>query len=88
VTVDTQRVLVRRPSGRRRQRGSAVRDGDAITAEAVWEQLRLRPATERPALMRGYVEQLAPCEVARLLGLSEAAARRDVLERLALPNGL
>jgi hypothetical protein len=33
--------------------------------------------------MRDYLEQLAPREVARVLELSEAAAKREVLERLA-----
>ena len=65
-----------------------VRATRALTAEAVWAQLRSRPAAERPALMRGYLQQLAPREVARLLELSEAGARHDVLKRLARPEGL
>jgi hypothetical protein len=54
-----------------------------VTAEAAWEQLTARGATERPALMRTYLGQLPAHEVAHLLALSEVAARREVLERLA-----
>jgi DNA-directed RNA polymerase specialized sigma24 family protein len=72
-----------RPGGRSRQCWSLPRDAVAITAETVWEQLTSRPARERTAIVRGYLEQLAPIEVARLLELSEAAAKRDVLLRLA-----
>ena len=35
-----------------------------MTAEAAWEQLTARAATERPALMRSYLGQLPPHEVA------------------------
>ena len=49
--------------------------------EAIWERLRSHPATAQR-----YLEQLAPPEVARLMELSEAAARRKVLERLARPS--
>jgi hypothetical protein len=38
--------------------------------------------------MRGYVQQLEPREVARLLELSEAGARQEVLTRLARLDGL
>jgi hypothetical protein len=48
--------------------------------EVIWERLRSHPATAQR-----YLEQLEPLEVARLLELSEAAARREVLERLARP---
>ena len=54
-----------------------------MTAEAAWEQLTARAATERPALMRSYLAQLPPDEVAHLLALSAFAARREVLDRLA-----
>ena len=95
--------LVKKPSRRSPHRADAaadrprtstqasvpvVRATRALTAEAVWAQLRSRPAAERPALMRGYLQQLAPREVARLLELSEAGARDDVLKRLARPEGL
>jgi hypothetical protein len=40
-----------------------VRATRAVTGEAVWAQLRSRPAVERPALMRGYLQQLEPPEV-------------------------
>jgi len=46
----------------------------------MWERLR-----SHPAMARRYLEQLEPPEVVRLLELSEAAARRKVLERLARP---
>jgi hypothetical protein len=76
------------PSTQRLAQGrSAVRHGLAITAETVWAQLRSQAAVERPALIRGYLEQLAPREVQRLLELSEADAKRGVLERLARLNG-
>jgi hypothetical protein len=58
------------------------RSGLGITAEVAWAQLRARAAVERPALTHGYLEQLAPGEVVRLLELSEAEAKRGVLERL------
>jgi hypothetical protein len=48
--------------------------------EVIWERLR-----SHPAMAQRYLEQLEPPEVARLLELSEAAARRKVLERLARP---
>jgi DNA-directed RNA polymerase specialized sigma24 family protein len=54
-----------------------------IAAETVWADLSTRPASERPALMHAYLGQLPADEVARLQTLSEIAARRDVLERLA-----
>jgi hypothetical protein len=78
VTVEGKRIAVRRPGARRRRRQSAP-----ITAAAVWDQLRARPATERQALMRAYMGRLPAHEVARLLALSAAASRREVLERLA-----
>jgi hypothetical protein len=64
-------------------RHSAPRGGPAITAEAAWAQLGARPVSERPALMRTYLGAMAPHELTRLVALSEAAARREVLERLA-----
>jgi hypothetical protein len=60
-----------------------VRETRAIRGEAAWAQLSSRPAGERPALIRGYLQQLGPREVARLLELSEAGARHEVLKRLA-----
>jgi hypothetical protein len=66
---------------------SAEHHGLAITAETVWAQLRSQAAVERPALIRGYLERLAPREVLRLLELSEGDAKRGVLERLARLNG-
>ena len=76
------------PSTQRLAQGrSAERHGLAITAETVWAQLRSQAAVERPALIRGYLEQLAPREVLRLLELSEGDAKRGVLERLARLNG-
>jgi DNA-directed RNA polymerase specialized sigma24 family protein len=83
VTVEGKRIAVRRPGARRRHRQSAPDDGAPITAAAVWAQLRARPAPEREAVIRAHLGQLAPDEVARLLGLSAAAARLEVLERLA-----
>jgi hypothetical protein len=38
--------------------------------------------------MRGYLQQLEPREVARLLELSEAGGRHEVLKRLARLDGL
>jgi hypothetical protein len=58
-----------------------------MTAETVRAQLRSQAAVERPALIRGYLERLAPHEVLRLLELSEGDAKRGVLERLARLNG-
>jgi DNA-directed RNA polymerase specialized sigma24 family protein len=82
VTVEGQGVA-RRSGGRRRHRPALSRDGVALTAEAVWAQLATRPATERPALMRTHLGQLPARELAHLLALSEEAARREVLDRLA-----
>jgi hypothetical protein len=65
---------------------SAEHHGLAITAETVWGQLTSHAAVERPALIRGYLEQLAPRDVLRLLELSEGDAKRGVLERLARLN--
>jgi DNA-directed RNA polymerase specialized sigma24 family protein len=83
VTVEGKRIAVRRPGVWRRHRQSAPDDGAPITAEALWAQLRARPAPERQAVIRAHLRQLAPHEVARLLALSAAAARLEVLERLA-----
>jgi hypothetical protein len=65
-----------------------VCEPQAITGEAVWAQLSPRRARERPVLMRGYLQQLEPREVARLLELSEAGARHEVLKRVAQLDGL
>jgi hypothetical protein len=69
---------------RRRAPASAVRAARqrAIAAAAVWAQVRARPAAERQAVIRAH-GQLAPQEVARLIALSAAAARLEVLDRLA-----
>jgi hypothetical protein len=83
VTVEGKGIAVRRPGARRRHRQSAPRDGAPITAAAVWAQVRARPAAERQAVIRAHLGQLAPQEVARLIALSAAAARLEVLERLA-----
>jgi hypothetical protein len=76
------------PSSQRLAQGrSAEHHGLGITAETVWAQLRSQAAAERPALIRGYLEQLAPREVLRLLEFSEGDAKRGVLERLARLTG-
>ena len=54
-----------------------------MAAAAVWAQLRARPTAERQALLREHLARLPAQEVARLLALSAAAARLEVLERLA-----
>ena len=82
MTVQGKGTAVRRPGARRRDRQSAPRDDAPITGAEVWAQLRARPAAERQALMRARLGQLPAQEVARLLALSAAAARREVLERL------
>ena len=83
MTVGGPRIASRRWGVGRRRRRSAPRDGAPLTAEAVWAQISALPAGERPALLRAYVAKLAPHQRARLLALSEAAARREVLARLA-----
>jgi hypothetical protein len=82
VTVEGKGIAVRRPGARRRHRQSAPRDDALITAAAVWAQVRARPAAERQVI-RAHLGQLAPQEVTRLIALSAAAARLEVLERLA-----
>jgi hypothetical protein len=83
VTVEGQRIAVRRPGSRRRRRQSTPRHSAPLTGAAVWAQVRVRPAAEQRAVIRAHVRQLTPQEVARLLALSAAAARLEVLERLA-----
>ena len=78
MTVQGKGIAVRRPGARRRDR-----QGAPITGPEVWAQLRARPAAERQALMRAHLGQLPAREVARLLALSAAAARLEVLDRLA-----
>ena len=81
MTVQGKGIAVRRPGARRRDRQSAPRA--PITGAEVWAQLRARPAAERQALLREHLARLPAQEVARLLALSAAAARLEVLERLA-----
>jgi DNA-directed RNA polymerase specialized sigma24 family protein len=88
VTVERKGIAERRPDARRRHRQSVPRDGATITAAAVWVQVRARPAAERQVVIRPHLGQLAPREVARLIGLSAATARLDVLERLARRDAL
>ncbi|MGZ6673093.1 MAG: hypothetical protein ACXVFM_12155 [Solirubrobacteraceae bacterium] len=83
MTVQGKFIAVRRPGARRRDRQSAPRDDAPITGPEVWAQLRARPAAERQALMRAHLRHLPAQEVARLLALSAAAARLEVLDRLA-----
>ena len=83
MTVEGPRIASRRWGAGRRRRRSAPRDDAPLTAEAVWAQISGLPAAERPALLRAQVAKLAPHERARLVALSEAAARREVLARLA-----
>jgi DNA-directed RNA polymerase specialized sigma24 family protein len=87
VTVQGKGIAVRRPGARRRHRQSAPREAAPLTAAAVWAQLCACPAAERQALMRAHLGQLPAPEVARLLALSAAAARLEVLERLARRDG-
>ena len=87
MTVEGKGIAVRRPGARRRHRQSAPRDGAPITAAAVWAQLCARPAAERHAVIRAHLGQLRPREVARLIALSAAAARLEVLDRLARRDG-
>ncbi|MGZ6697000.1 MAG: hypothetical protein ACXVFL_15335 [Solirubrobacteraceae bacterium] len=83
MTVEGKGIAVRRPGARRLHRQPARRDDAPITGAEVWAQLRGRPAAERQALLRAHLGQLPAQEVARLLALSEAATRLEVLERLA-----
>ena len=81
MTVDGSRIAVRRSGVRRRRR--RPREAARPTAEAVWGQLGTLPAAERQSLVRAHLERLSAEEVARLVALSEAAARQAVLARLA-----
>jgi hypothetical protein len=83
VTVDAKPIAVRRAGARRRHRRTTAPESAPIPAAAVWAQLRARPAAERQALLREYLDRLPAQEMARLLALSAAAARLEVLERLA-----
>ena len=83
MTVDGQRIAVRRAGARRRHRQAAAPETPPITAAELWARLRARPAAERQALMREHLDRLPAQEIARLLALSAAAARLEVLERLA-----
>jgi hypothetical protein len=83
VTVQGKGIAVRRRGARRRDRQSTPREDAPITGAAVWAQLRARPAAERQTVIRAHLGRLAPDEIARLLALSAAAARLEVLERLA-----
>jgi hypothetical protein len=83
VTVEGQGIAVRRSDARREHRQSVARDDAPITAAAVWVQVRARPAAERQAVIRAHLGQLAAQDVARLIAFSAAAARLEVLERLA-----
>ena len=83
MTVEGPRIASRRWGAGRRRRRSTPRDDAPLTAVAVWAQISALPAGERPALLRFHVGRLAPNERARLMALSEAAARREVLARLA-----
>lgn len=85
MTIEGERTAVCRPGARRWQ--SVPRAGAPMTAVAVWVQVRARPAAERPALIRAHLGRLAPQEVARLIALSAAATRLEVLERLARRDG-
>ena len=82
------RIAVRRSGARRRRRRLPVHVLPTPTAESVWAQLAARPAAERPALLRAQLGRLPAQEVARLLALSEAAAREAVLARLAAREGV
>jgi hypothetical protein len=83
VSIDGKRIAARRVGARRGHRRAAAADGAPIPAAAVWAQLRALPATERQAQLREHLDRLPAQEVARLLALSAAAARLEVLERLA-----
>ena len=85
MTVEGERMAMRRPGARGRP--SVPRGGPPTTAAAVWVQVRARPAAERPAVIRAHLGRLAPQEVARLIALSAAATRLEVLERLAHRDG-
>jgi hypothetical protein len=96
VTSQAQRAARRRAGSATRLRGSprerAVRTGRARDAcdhgRGGLGAAQLTTSRERLALMRAYLQQLEPREVARLLELSEARARHEVLKRLAQLDGL
>jgi RNA polymerase sigma factor (sigma-70 family) len=50
--------------------------------EPVWEHLRALPDKQREAVALRYVGDLSHREIARVMGTSEAAARRNVFEGL------
>jgi hypothetical protein len=87
VTLEELRIAVRRSGAPRRRRRLPAREVTALTAEQVRARLRARPAAERPALLRAQLARLPAHERARLLALSGAAARGEVLERLAQRGG-
>jgi RNA polymerase sigma factor (sigma-70 family) len=53
-----------------------------VRNDAIWRQVRTLPDKQRSAVALRYVADLSHREIARVMGISEAAARRNVFEGL------
>lgn len=82
--VDSHRARGRRAvpvaevDGERLVAAAPAQDGD----DALWAAVRALPGKQRAAVVHRYVNDLAYADVARLLGCSQDAARRNVHEGL------
>ena len=86
--IDSHRSRARRPSpvaSVPEGTGNPTADARGPSAEAqpeLWEAVRRLPTKQRAAVTHRFVNDLAYAEIARIIGCSEDAARRNVHEGL------
>ncbi len=80
--LDAQRARARAPEPREGLAGPAGVDGGPGRDDALWAQVGALPPKQREAVTLRYLADLTHAEIAGVMGTTEPAARRNVLEGL------
>jgi RNA polymerase sigma factor (sigma-70 family) len=81
IDLHRERARAPRPEAELESLGAAA--GAPEPDPALWARVRALPPKQRQAVTLRYQADLSHREIARVLGISEAAARRNVFEALA-----
>jgi RNA polymerase sigma factor (sigma-70 family) len=81
--IDGYREGVRAPQPAPDLETLAAAEEPAYRDEALWARVRRLPEKQRQALSLRYLADLSHKEIAEIMGISDAAARRNVFEALA-----
>jgi RNA polymerase sigma factor (sigma-70 family) len=81
--IDLYRERARAPEPAPDLEALGAAEGASEPDPALWSRVRALPPKQRQAVTLRYRADLSHREIARVLGISEAAARRNVFEALA-----